>query len=269
MTVLQHCLLTLHGEWANGNWVGETGQMGIRFTLESVVGTPGRGTVYTPNDLLGDVTADSGTASGTNGTLTRMWKCRVGGEGSPWNLAATEQIDICEAARAYAAALHYYQPSAWHWTHAKLHAVAASGLAPEVDGSPVGAATYTFTTPVQGSESLAMPPEVALSMSLRAPISGRRGRGRMYLPACANNLNDGTGQLAYTPTAPLLSALTSYVSGIENMTGWTAWQPVVCVTSPGKATAVRPTEARVGNHFDVQRRRQAQVREIYTAASLS
>jgi hypothetical protein len=46
------------------------------------------------------------------------------------------------------------------------------------------------------------------------------------------------------------------------------FSPLVIVTSAGNATAVRPSQVRVGNHIDVQRRRQAQVKETYAAAAL-
>ena len=47
-----------------------------------------------------------------------------------------------------------------------------------------------------------------------------------------------------------------------------AYFPLVMVTSAGKPTAVRPNQVRVGNHFDVQKRRQDQVTELYASLNL-
>ena len=276
MSQIQHVLMTMHGAWTGGYWAGESGQMGVRFTLEDSDAMPGRGTIYTPNAELGDVALETGTASGDHGTLAKQWTCRVGGTGSPYHFGADEQINTAEDAYWLLYALRQYQSSSWAWTHVKFHGFTAtpaqqgtSRYAPIVDGSPVGAATYTFTTPIAGAQAVALPPEVAVALSFRAPLSGRRGRGRMYVPAVASTMNDGAGSVASTPTTALLAALQTFVTDVETMNLWTGWKPCICVTSPGRGTVVRPTQVRIGNHFDVQTRRQDGVRETYTAASLS
>jgi len=58
------------------------------------------------------------------------------------------------------------------------------------------------------------------------------------------------------------------VDNLDNRPGSPDYDSLVMVTSVGKATAVRPSQARVGNHADVQRRRQHQVQETYVSQDI-
>jgi hypothetical protein len=71
-----------------------------------------------------------------------------------------------------------------------------------------------------------------------------------------------------TMRTALLGYITTLVTNLENSPGTEVMTPLLMVTSAGAATAVRPQEARIGNHYDVQRRRQAQIKETYAVASL-
>jgi len=89
MTAMQHVYTTLHGEWSSGPFVGEYAQVGIRTAFVPVATSPVVGETFTM-DENGDVVGDFGTATGTNGTLTKTWTARVGPAGSTENWGETE-----------------------------------------------------------------------------------------------------------------------------------------------------------------------------------
>lgn len=263
MAALQHVYLTAHGSFTSGHYSGETGQIGLRLAIATDASAPAKGTTFTLAES-GDVVVDSGTSAGTNGTLTRTWSARLGPTGSPENADAAWQIDLAEDMRAFLNALASYHGPQWRWTHIKIAPVLATGAY----GSP--AAVYTLTSPIAGTASNQNAPEVALALTLRAPIIGRRGRGRMYIPALSSGTGvvGGDGTVASAFTTALLAAAATLITALEDGPGAEVYTPLVCVMSAGNTTAVRPSQIRVGNHFDVQKRRQRQIPETYTTTAL-
>ena len=180
MATMQHVYVTAHGHFTPTVWAGESAQIGIRLAMAEEAAEPARGTLFTmePN---GDVVADSGVQAGTNGTLSRTWRARIGGTGSLENADAAWQVDVAEDMRAFLQSVATYQSAVFSWTHIKIAPITASGAY----GAP--SAVYQLTAPIVGARAVAVdrrpfPPEVALALSLRAGVLGRRGRGRMYLP---------------------------------------------------------------------------------------
>ena len=260
MVALQHVYLTAHGTYTTSEWADETAQIGFRLPFGTILSMPEKGSEFTPLSN-GDVVQDSGQTAGTHGTLTRTWTARVGPIGSPENMNATEQIDMCEDFWTFLNAIKAYNHNMWKWTHFKIAGVAQ-------DGSYVRpAAVYTLSSPITGTSSTSLIPQAAIAMSLRAPVIGRKGRGRIYLPGvaatCLTNqvLNSGT-------ISALNTALGTLVTNLQNMVGWSLYSPIVSVMSAGSATAHRPSEIRIGNHMDIQRRRVAQSPETYTSVAL-
>jgi hypothetical protein len=110
-------------------------------------------------------------------------------------------------------------------------------------------------------------------MSVGADILGRRGRGRMFLPGPTSNILSSAGSSSYGKVAAaaagvLNTANKDLIDDLQGITGESTNQPIVVVTSAGQSTAIRPSYVRVGDHVDVQRRRQHQVTEGYTVLSL-
>lgn len=264
MSALQHIYVTAHGEWASGPWVGEKAQFGLRLAMVDATAEPTKGAVFTL-PVHGDVVADSGSQSGTNGTLTRTWTARIGPTGSTENFGAAEQVDVAEDVWAFLNSFIGSVAATFRFTHVKIAPVLASGA------YGATASIYTFTSPLVGSGAgSVLPPEVALAVTFRAAVLGRRGRGRIYLPALTtgNALEtDGTVKSAFRSS--LVSFTGTLVTNLQNQPGTgRAWRPIVCTMSAGKAQATRPSQVRVGNKFDSQRRRQQQVVETYTSANL-
>lgn len=261
---LQHVYVTMHGEWTYPAWVGEFAQMGVRIALVDKDAIPPKGSIFTI-PTHGDVTQDSGSQSGTHGTLSKAWTARIGPVGSIENMNAPQQIDLAEDCWAFLNALKVQTVQGFRYTHVKIAGIQADGA------YGAGAAIYSFTTPIVGTATVdypPMPPEVSVSLSLRAPIIGRRGRGRLYMPGILSASAHTDGTLQAATAAAARDMLAAFVPTVENLNGVSDYQGILMVTSAGKLDAIRPSEVRVGNHFDVQRRRQQQVAEIYSTVSL-
>lgn len=262
MTQLQHVYLTMHGEFTATAWASERFQMGLRIAAVPALSAPAKGVMFDlPGVNHGDVVADYGSTSGTHGTLTRTWTARAGDVGSTENFDAAWQIDLAEDCWTFLNATKALMTSNARWTHVKVAPIADTGAY----AGP--SAVYTLATPMPGTGATAQPPEVAIACSLRAPIIGRRGRGRMFFPALGTGW-DSDGKVGSSTRTTLNSALATLVGNLENTAGWTLIKPIVVVTSAGKSTAIRPTETRVGDRADVQRSRQTAMREAYTSTAL-
>lgn len=89
------------------------------------------------------------------------------------------------------------------------------------------------------------------------------------MPALSKNSIEGTtGTVLEATRTALMNAAATLVANLEDIPGVEDYSPVVAVMSAGSATAVRPSEIRVGNHWDVQRRRQDQAVETYSSVAL-
>ena len=261
---MQHVYVTMHGEWTYPAWLGETAQMGLRMALANKLDLPAPGSIFTI-PINGDVVTDTGSQAGTHGTLSKSWDARIGGTGSIENFNAGQQIDVAEDCWTFLNTIKPQVVQGFRFTHVKIAPIEASGA------YGAGAATYSFTTPLVGTAATTYPPappEVAVAASMRAPIIGRRGRGRIFIPGVYSASADADGTLQNAPADVYRDALVTLIGNLENLSGTSDYEGVVMVTSAGKADAVRPTEVRVGKHFDVQRRRQAQAAEVYRVATL-
>lgn len=262
MTNLKHVYMTAHGTYPTGAWVGESAQIGLRFSYQPVVTAPLKGDIYVPQEG-GDIAADFGSQAGTHGTLAKTWTARVGPVGSTENVDAGAQIDLAEDFWTFLNTAKSYQPSEFKWTHVKIAAVDTLGAIPRV------ASVYTFSTALAGaSASGALPPQVAFALSTRANLVGRRGRGRIYLPALATNMLATDGTVNTTNATALRTAFKNLIDAVQNQPGYTQNMPVVFVGSHDSADVVRPVEIRTGNRLDTIQSRRRQVAESYTVTAL-
>jgi len=263
MADLHHVYVTAHGEWTSSSWANEKAQMGFRLPVAAEASLPAKGSIFTPV-ANGAVVQDSGTQAGTNGTLTRTWTARLGPTGSPDNADATNQADLGDDVWSFLNGIKDRNHPQFRWTHVKIAPIAEDG------SYAAPSAIYQFTTPIVGTGTGSIaPPQVAIAMSLRAGIIGRRGRGRMYLPGLAiSSTFDTVGKVSSATISDLISNLQTLVTNVENLPGTEEYTYVVSVMSAGSATAVRPSEVRVGDIFDTQRRRTSQEPEVYTVGAL-
>lgn len=262
MTAMKHVYLTAHGSWPTGAWVGETAQIGIRCAFAPTLTAPLKGDVWTPQ-LNGDITKVYGTQAGANGTLAKTWTARVGGLASEENCGPTEQIDMAEDFRTFLNAVKGYQTNTFRWTHVKIAAVDATGHSPEVSS------VYTFTAPIVGaSAGGALPPQVAMALSTRANLVGRRGRGRVYIPGLSQNTLAADGTLATAAADACRAAFKTLIDNLQAQPGFTLNMPIVFVGSSDSLDVVRPVEVRTGNKLDTIQSRRRQVAESYATTAL-
>jgi len=261
MTDLQHVYLTAHGSFTTGPWVGESAQFGIRLASVGVLNTPAKGTTFVL-PIHGPVTVDQGQTAGTNGLLSRTWTARRGPVPSSENFDDAWQIDCAEDMRAFLYALRAYQAQSFSWSSVKLAPIGA-------DGKTIGtSAVYALTVPIAGTQSNLLPPQVAMAITLRANILGRRGRGRIYLPALGQTDLDASGIVATATATAVRGAFVTLINALQNLPGVPQVVPLVVVMSAGSVDGVRPTEVRTGQRFDTIRSRRAQVPETYTTTQL-
>ena len=258
---MQHVYVTAHGLWNSGPWVGEAAQFGLRLCISPVIGAPDMGTVYTPQ-VNGDVVRDQGTAAGTHGTLARTFSCRIGPVGSQLNWDAAYQIDVAEDIWTFLNAVSNHVSPSFRWTHVKQAAVSAAGDTLE------HSSIYTFTTPLAGTGSGTLPPQLAMAVSLRANLIGRRGRGRLYFPAMHTAAIASDGTIATAAATALRTNLKTLVDNLQDPPDTPDYIPIVSILSPGQSTAVRPEQVRTGNRFDTIQSRRRQVPESYTSLPL-
>ena len=262
MGTLHHVYLTAHGEFTTTEWIGEKAQFGLRLPWHDATETPGKGSVWTPA-VNGDVVPDTGTTSTTHGVLTRTWTARLGPTGSNENCDASVQADFAEDVYTFLDSIKSYVSNQFKWTEVRI--------APVIPGGDYGApaARWLLSTPLVGTSSATMlPPQVALALSLRGPVLGRRGRGRIYIPALTSTMASN-GTVSNTEADTMKTAFVSLVNNLQQLPGTgQMFFPKVSVMSGSSLTAVRPSEVRVGNHFDIQRRRSMQVGETYRTTVL-
>lgn len=262
MGTLHHVYLTAHGELTATEWIGERAQFGLRLPWHYGLNEPDKGSVWTPAEN-GDVVNDTGTTSTTHGVLTRTWTARLGESGSHENCDASVQADFAEDMWTFLDAIKAYTSNQFKWTEVRI--------APVIPGGDYGApaARWLMNTPLVGtSTSVLLPPQVAIALSLRGPVLGRRGRGRIYLPGLTS-IMASNGTVSNGEADTLKTAFVSLVNNLQQLPGsGQNFYPKVSVMSGSSLTAVRPSEVRVGNHFDIQRRRSMQVSETYRTTLL-
>lgn len=261
MSNLMHVYLTAHGSYPSGSWVGESAQIGVRLAFAPVVGGPAKGDIFTPLEG-GAITPTYGSQAGTNGTLAKTWTARVGDTGSLENFDAAAQIDAAEDVRTFLNSVKPYQDPAFRWTHIKCAAVDADGK------TPVVASIYTLTTPIVGSGTNALPPQVAMAVSSRANLVGRRGRGRVYIPAIAATAVTTDGTIGSSAASTMRTAFKTLIDSLQATPGFSTLQPIYFVGSADSPTVVRPVEVRTGNRLDTIQSRRRQVAEVYTTLAL-
>lgn len=261
MTNLHHLYITAHGSYSTGSWLGETAQIGLRVAFAPSVSAPLAGEIFTPT-VGGEISADSGVQTGTHGSLAKTWTARIGDVGSLENADAGLQIDAAEDVWTFLNGIKTFQYSAFRWTHVKVASVN------EVGATPRPASVYTFTAPLVGAGATALPPQIALAVSTRANLVGRRGRGRVYIPALYSGILGADGTVSAGNANTIRAAFKTLIDDLQALPGLTEFMPIVTVMSADSDTAVRPVEVRTGSRLDTIQSRRRQVSEVYTTTAL-
>jgi hypothetical protein len=107
-----------------------------------------------------------------------------------------------------------------------------------------------------------------MAVTMRANIVGRRGRGRIYLPALSQSIITSNAIIASSAANTIRASFKTLIDDLQNMPGFTTYLPIVSVMSAGASVAVRPVEVRTGSRIDTVKSRRAQVDETYTSTAL-
>ena len=104
---------------------------------------------------------------------------------------------------------------------------------------------YQYTTGVTGTASNLLPPQCALAISMRAPIIGRRGRGRIYLPAVSAGVIAADATISATPASNIRTAMATLIANLEDTPGAISLVPCVAVMSQHQAIPMMPSLAKL------------------------
>lgn len=250
MSRFNHVSLTLTGRFKPGSaWDGETAQVGFRIAAwPMLTSEPDTDGILPERDCSVAYEIYEGVDfTGVIGFL---------GEGAYWS--KDDQVEACSVTKTLATGLCQQMDDKFEWTTVKLAPI-------NLQGRIAAASTqFYFKTPVTAGSGAGdmLPPQVAVAVSLRTAVPGRRGRGRIFVPAIKNASREVTGKVGATAQDKLGNAVKTYLNGIGGL-GSPDIDYRVVVTSAGNARYVLPHQVRVGNFFDTQRRRRANVRETY------
>jgi len=252
--------ITAHWD-GTGEWAGESLQCGWRMGYVPVGAVPDLGAEFTPQ--VANIT-DGTMSTGSDATWNWLdaWQAEFGAD--VWHSA--ENLAAATAILTYWNAIKSQMHAAFTLSRVKTALI-------EPDGSyAYPSSIYSLKVPVAGSGTgtTSAPPEVAICTTLRAPVLGRRGRGRWYSPPPA--IGSGTNNLGKVLAAWRTTMVNAGKTLVDSFNAigapGTDYTPLVAVAAATSSTMIRPTEVRVGDHFDAQRRRQHQVAEVYTSVGL-
>lgn len=120
-------------------------------------------------------------------------------------------------------------------------------------------------TPSPGTASApSLPTEVAITISLRSALVSKRGRGRSYMPCTANNQLTAAGRFFHPNRDTMAAEFAAY--GAPITVGLAEFNP--CVASYTAQQLNQVVQIRVGDVFDVQRRRRDELAESYAIEDL-
>lgn len=250
MARFTHVNVVLSGGWVSGSyWDEEIAQTGFRVACWPQTTSPDTDALLPVRDC--DTTyevVDDSQFSGIQG---------FDAEAEYWD--QNDQLDVASAAVDWINAIKGLQSSKFAWTAIKLSPIGQ-------DGNLAASSTLlTLKTPILGSNNSTMaPPQLSVATSFRTGVPGRRGRGRMYLPALHNGLTTADGTVGSSTRTTLANAGRALLNAVQSIALGVEYR--IVVTSAKNPRYVLPQQVRVGDQFDVQRRRRNAVRETYTVA---
>jgi hypothetical protein len=138
----------------------------------------------------------------------------------------------------------------------------------DTGGHVLDMATYTPGSPEPGAHTGALPSEVAIVLTWLTARDGRSYRGRSYLPGISTAAVNADGVMATATTEALAAAGAQYLVDANLLSYGTGGAASMhfAVLSNKKETTTAITECKVGNVFDVQRRRRNGAVEEYSVA---
>lgn len=255
--------LSMHFDYsAASGWQGETAQMGLRLGMVPTVGAPDMGSIFTL-PVASSVTKRAVQGSDATWNYSCNWEAHWGSNPVEATIDLAQQADMAADVLTFWNSIKAYSNTGIRLVGVKIAPIQSDGT------YSYGASEWRLKSPVAGTGSNAQPLETSLAVTIMADVIGRRGRGRMFIPG----LNAGSMGLNGKPSAGTISTYGSttktLIDNLQNLAGVPqGYFPLVSVCSNNDTTAIRPQTVRVGDHYDVQRRRQHQVVENMTYTAL-
>ncbi len=133
-----------------------------------------------------------------------------------------------------------------------------------VDNKTIQTAERTIAEVPGTGNNTTLPTEVACVVSLRTAVYSRRTRGRIYLPPMSTVQCAISGRVLPATTTDIAIAASAYLSSFTVVAE--TFSSVVASATGSTLTEVN--ETRVGDVFDVQRRRRDAIAEVYAVSAV-
>jgi len=134
----------------------------------------------------------------------------------------------------------------------------------DVDGTLDALAEGTRALALTGSGSQGHPFQTSAVVSLRSPLAGASGRGRLYIPATGVAVDLSTLRLTSANVTSYLAGIKSYLGLIESAVTSQVPSSILAVWSRTLLTTLGVTRIQMGDVLDTQRRRRDAAIENYT-----
>ena len=150
----------------------------------------------------------------------------------------------------------------------RLYLVDSGGLVAQTNNGPARA-SLNYGTPVAGADTINMlPPQTAVAISLGTSRSGRRGRGRFYLPPLTSDALTTDGLLKSSVPPRIATAAQTFVRALNTSAPGQDLSMAVVVSGKPFTNYAKVTKVRVGDLVDTQRRRRKSIQEDYSPAEI-
>lgn len=142
-------------------------------------------------------------------------------------------------------------------------------------GTPVTLTWNTDSRPNGNGSSNTLPLQCSVVASHRTSQTGKKGRGRQFLPAIDQNSIDASGRLSSSAQTSILNAQVAFLEALSYADApRTIVRPAVISSSTSGASPTLNKYAtingvRVGNVVDTQRRRRNKLVEAYASGDVS
>lgn len=248
MPQYSHVYAIMQGAFKSATpWFGEIAQVGIRIGVWPTTATVDVDALLPIRDCTSKYEAyDDPAFTGA-----------IGFNGQDIYWTSEDQKDVANAMRAWGDAIKAQMSQDFEWKSVKLTPISPEGKA------AANPSNFAFKTKVAGTALSMLPPQVAVAASLRSVVPGRRGRGRLYVPAVGSTVLAAGALLGSAANAAIGNATRALLTSVGGIGGGDVNTKIV-VTSAGNPRYVLPSEVRVGNQLDTIRRRRNGVRETYS-----
>jgi hypothetical protein len=264
----KHLLLTIGGSYTLSNLQVEQWQTTLRLALfagPSGGSAPDVGTL--PNNW--EPAASNVSRTETNWTITSNWKIDLGA-GAWFNPDDYLNDQVAPAVTTWSNKAYF--SSAMRVESLRLYPIGPNGKVipapPYSSGTPC-ALDWTSNLPDGTGTGGLMPLQIAAVASHRTPQTGRRGRGRMFLPGLNKTAVGQGGQISNSDCQSIRDGQIALLEDVSYSDTLTEWYLFPIVTGSPWTQYARINSVQVGDFVDTQRRRRRQLPETYVSGTVA